>query len=387
MIEFVSEAVTKWQVERLSTLILKMRGWLKRANGPDPALIKQHVGLAEEHFHDAVDSLKYNKYQQAFFSCQKGFVQVGMAQLLTTYGSQIDSALTRVTLLERNKRQPEEQELVTYLASALAEMKMSIEYSNFKVSTRGQGLLNSGMDFYNDAMSALKSSNTEDAKRRARAGLLQLNLAAQIISAENEMSLPGWRGLSNPVLGTPLRRVDELFDQIVECRTALSKLPENKSGAARTQYETGLREYNAAIHSLANGSDAHAQALLRSAMHAMDEALTMANEVASAIEENEDVAEDRAKRERLTDVGAAVNNVAELIESLSIKKHDVATKRLQTLHQHYRDGLRAMKKKRFAEAEQHASSALMELDLLRHLLLTQLQKTDSHKKDKERHRD
>lgn len=389
MIDFMTEAFTKWQLERLSAMILRMRNWLKRnkAEALDPALIKQHIGIAEEHFHDAVTSVKYNKFQQAFVSCQKGFIQIGMAQLISSYGDTIDGVIIKASALDKTKKFPEEQELIRYLASSLAEMKMSIEYSNFKVSDRAQKLLNSAMDFYNDAIAALKNSNTEDAKRKARAGLLQLNLSGQIISAENEESLPGWRGLSNPILSGPLRRVDELFEQIVECRTSLARLPVGKSTSVRTCYEKGMREYSAAIHSLANGSEAHAQALIRTAMHTMDEALEHANEVIAAMEENVTL-EDKSTRERLSDVATNVKNIAELMETLALPKNEVAERRLHTMYQHYRDALKAMKKKRYQQAEEHANQAIAELDLLRRFLSTQLAKVEAKAREKrEQHND
>lgn len=391
MMEFVNEAVTKWQIERLSTMILRMRAWLKRSKDgtPDPALIKLHIGLAEEHFHDAVSALKYNKFEQAVFSCQKGFVQVGMAQLLTTYGSQIDSTLNKALLLEKkNRRLSEEQELISYLASSLAEMKMSIEYSNFLVSDRAQGFLNSAMDYYNDALKALKKSEIEDAKRKSRAGLLQLNLAGQIIGAENEMSLPGWRGLTNPSLGDPLRRVDELFEQIVECRSLLARLPQNKSDGVRKKYEKSLNDYNNAIRSLANGSDAHAQALIRTATHEIDDALTRAEELKTAIhvDDANEVAEeeqDDHKREPLADVSSLIAQVSHLVEGFSSTKSEQTLKKLQIIQQGYKDSLRALKKERFEDADKLASAALMELDLLRHTIAT-LKSKSAMKETKER---
>lgn len=372
MIKFINEAITKWQVERLSAMILRMRTWLKRAEGPDPSLIKQHLGLAEEHFHDAISALKYNKHKQAFYSCQRGLAQISMAQLLTRYGAQADRIIGKAVLVQPGKRRPEEQELIAYLAASLAEMKMAIEYSNFRIGERAQALLNSAMDFYNDALAAVKTADAENAKRRAQAGLLQLNLAGQIIGAENEMSLPGWRGLSNPALGGPLRRIDELFEKIVECRTALAKLPEAKTAGVRVCYEKALRQYGEAIRSFANGSAAHAQALVRGACHDIAEAQHMLNEViASANLPTTGWGTQDEEREELFNVDAAAKTVASLFESAAIAKNNVVWSRLQSMHTAYKDSLRALKKQRFAEAEKFAWNALLEVDLLRQFVLNQ----------------
>ncbi|MBY0547196.1 MAG: hypothetical protein K2W95_07870 [Candidatus Obscuribacterales bacterium] len=384
MIKLVNEAIAKWHVERLSTMIVRMRHWLKRGDGTDPALIKQHLGQAEEHFNDAISALKFNKYQQAMYACQRGLSQIGMAQLLTTYGDDLNQIVAKANTIERSTRKkPEEQELIGYLASSLAEMKMSIEYSNFHVSDRAQTLLNSSMDFYNDCLSALKQAENEAAKRKAQAGLLQLSLAGRIISAENDMSLPGWRGLNNPVLGAPLRRVDELLEQIVTCRTAMKRLTANKGSAARLRYDKALKHYNEAISSFSMGSNAHAQSLIRSATEEIEEAINAANGASLEGDEgnSNDADDEELQREPLADVPSIIASVASLVETLPLSKKEVALKRMHTVTQLYKDAIRATKKERFVEAEKLAADSLMELDLLRHFMLSQSERsTAEHEK-------
>lgn len=384
MIKIINEAITKWHVERLSTMILRLRQRLKRNEGTDPALIKQHLGQAEEHFNDAISALKFNKYQQAMFACQKGLTQIGMAQLLTTCGDDIDQVAAKISAAENaTRRKPEEQELIGYLASSLVEMKMSIEYSNFKVSDRAQTLLNSSMDYYNDCLSALKQADAEAAKRKAQAGLLQLSLAGRIISAENDMSLPGWRGLNNPVLGAPLRRVDELFEQIVTCRTAMQRMSAEQMKSMRSKYEKALKHYNEAIGSFALGSNAHAQSLIRKATEEIDEAIyasDAANLEGDSNEETDTDEQEDLHREPLADVPTIILSVTALIESLALPKKEIALKRLNAVNQLYKDALRAAKKERFADAEKLASDSLMELDLLRHFLLSQKGQTGEHER-------
>lgn len=383
MIKLVNEAIAKWHVERLSTMIVRMRHWLKRVDGTDPALIKQHLGQAEEHFNDAISALKFNKYQQAMYACQRGLSQIGMAQLLTTYGDDLNQIVAKANAIERSTRKkPEEQELIGYLASSLAEMKMSIEYSNFHVSDRAQTLLNSSMDFYNDCLSALKQAENAAAKRKAQAGLLQLSLAGRIISAENDMSLPGWRGLNNPVLGAPLRRVDELLEQIVTCRTAMQRLTASKSSAARLRYDRALKHYNEAISSFALGSNAHAQSLIRSATEEIEEAINIADGAHLCDEEKSIAADDEElHREPLADVHSILASVTLLVETLSLSKKEIALKRLHSVNRLYKDAIRALKKERFSDAEKLAADSLMELDLLRHFMLSQSDRnTAEHEK-------
>lgn len=374
--KLVSEAVIKWQVERLSSMILRLRQWVKRSEGSDPALIKQHLGLAEEHFSDAIAALKYNKHQQAFLACEKGFAQVGMAQLLTTYGAQIDATVSSASKIDKaTRRKKEGNEFISYLASSLAEMKLAIEYSNFKVSLRAQGFLDSAMDFYNDALSALKQANLDAAKCKAQAGLLQLNLAGQIISAENEMSLPGWRGLTNPALGAPLRRVDDLLENIVACRETLQKLPDDAMSIARSGYEKALANYNAAIHSFSNGSNVHAQALMRTAAEEIEEALATAGSLLANLENgrHEGMME-TSDREPLCDVAATISSITALVESLGLSRKDSLSHRLGRVQTLYKEAIRAARKKKHAEAEKLTLDALVEVDLLRQCVLSQVNK-------------
>lgn len=382
----ISEAVAKWQVERLESLIAGARSRAKANKLKGGSLVLEHLDLADEHLDEAVSAMKYHKYEQASYACQSGFVQLGLAELLLKYGAKIDAGIKASAALgSKNERVAEEEELAHYLASCLAEMKVCIEYSNCKVSVRSQSVLDRAMDNYNDALASIKCSEPQKAKCCAQAGLLCLLLASELIGAENQMALPGWRGLSNPMLSRELRRAPELARHLAETRQRLhlkekispeelSQEESDQNMLLRKHWERAFNEFMLAVQSHANGSVSHAQALLKSALREMELCLEIVG-----IEDPEDFAEefeDAQEEERVPVVDAlcALDEAGGILSELKIPRKEYLLNCLEKVARLYKEAMRAYERNGYQRAEKALSEALLELDLVRQQIQMRRQK-------------
>lgn len=387
--KLISEAVAKWQLERLESLIEHSRARARANKLRSTSLVGEHLNLADEYLDEAITAMKYHRYDQASYACQTGFVQLGLAEFLLQHGQKLDAGMRKVAALTNKKnRNPEEEELSAYLASCLAEMKVAIEYSNCHVSIRSHTVLDLAMDYYNDSLKAMKNSDADRCKNTAQAGLLCLLLAAELIGAENQMPLPGWRGLSNPMLVSSLRRAARLVAHLAEIRTRLHQkerspketLPKEeveKTIFLRKNWEKAYSEFLSSVSSLADGSLSHAQALLKSALREMEVCLEIIGiedpeELVDEIEEHED-----GTRTPVADVPTTINTVKQIIEDHKIKKKEDVLKSLDKVVRLYKDGQRCFENGSFQRAERDLADALLELDFIRQRVHLRKQKPTS----------
>lgn len=419
--KLITEALAKWQLERLEAMCQSLKSRAKNLEIGRKALIWEHIDLAEDAIDEAVSALRFNKFDQASLSCQDGFVQAGLAELLLRYGHKLDSNLSRYFLLTSDKKKSPNENMITYLADSLTQMKLAIEYSNCTVSKRSQSILSQAMEFYNSAIEAIKNDSEDDEPEHplhcAQAGLLQVYLASEFISAENQISLPGWRGLSNPMLVSPIRRGSELIALLVETKQLLRQMEKETSEAGKDTKAEGLRaviaqgaaethnldlfelksnwelayhRYVSALNSLATGSIAHAQQLIKEALHdcrLVYEAVADAqvDSFPALLDDDDEHEEDSEKSEgakhfspivkqqtagepkrvAVADVMELLGEVTEMISHTDVQKKTSMSNKLRVVSEKYRDAHSAFKQRQFGRAEKLASEALFELDVLR----------------------
>lgn len=404
----ITEALAKWQLERLEALCQSLKSRAKNANVNRKSLVWEHIDLAEDAIDEAVSALRYNKFEQASLSCQDGFVQAGLAELLLRYGHKFDSGLAKYLLLTADKNKSANEEMIAYLGDSLTQMKLAIEYSNCSVSKRAQSILSQAMEFYNSAIEAIKrEADLDDDHERplhcAQAGLLQVFLASEFISAENQISLPGWRGLSNPMLASPIRRGPELIALLVETKQLLRNMEKDKDSIEpvddkerpdlfelKSDWELAYHRYVSALNSLATGSIAHAQQLIKESLQQCRgcyEAVadTQVDIIPSVYEDDDpdddsssaqhdgktfspivkQVAEQEAERVAVADVMEMLGEVSEMISHVDVQKKTSMSNKLRVVSEKYRDAHSAFKQRQFGRAERLASEALFELDVLK----------------------
>lgn len=374
--KIISEALAKWQLERLEGLSASLRSRAKTAQLSRKAIAWEHIDLVDDAIDEAVSALKYRKFEQASAACQEGFVQAGLAELLLRYGQKMDVKMNQLFLLSEKGKKSEGEEMVSFLASSLAQMKIAIEYSNCTVSKRVQAMLDHSMDFYNTALDAIKNSEQESANYAAQAGLLQIHLAGEFIAAENQISLPGWRGLSNPNLGSPLRRAAPLITLLVETKLALRQVEkeaiESKKGTEnllelKSDWEKAYFQFSGAMSSLAAGSVAHAQALIKSAIEDCSncqEAVGLHSDI-SIQEEDIPASEDHLERIPIADVMTILGEVSDLLSSADLKKKIAMSGKIRAIGEKYSEAHKMYNAGKYGRAEKLASEALFEMDLLR----------------------
>lgn len=372
--KFISEALANWQVERLEALIVHARHRVKANKLRGRSLVGEHLNMADEHLDEAISAMKYKKFEQASHACQAGFVQAGFAELLLEYGPKIDNGLRKVQFLTGAKeRVPEEEELAAFLASTLADMKMCIEYSNCTVSERSHSVLDRAMDYYNDALKAIKSAEAEKAKHCAQAGLLSILLASELIGAENGTALAGWRGLSNPMLVSPLRKAGELVSLLAETRQRLHEKEDakdqnfeesEKNILLRKHWEKAYNDFQMAVMSLATGTVSHAQSLLKGAFREMDVCLDIIG-TEDPDRLKEEYESDSAERVSVIDAVKAVSEIKDILTATKLQRKDYVLTSLDRLSRHYKTAIRCYEKEQFDRAGKATSDALLELDLVR----------------------
>lgn len=381
--KFISEALANWQVERLESLVAHARARAKVNKLRSTSLVGEHLNLADEHLDEAISAMKYRKYEQASYACQSGFVQLGLAELLLQYGDRIDAGVQKMmTIAGQKEHAPEEEELAAYLASSLAEMKVAIEYSNCQVSDRAHSVLDRAMDYYNDSLKAIKDSDAEKAKCSAQAGLLSLLLASELISAENQMALPGWRGLSNPMLASPLRRANNLVSQLAETRqrlhqkeklAALSKEDQDKNVLLRKHWEKAYNDFLLSMNSLASGTFAHAQALLKAGSREMEVCRDIIG-IEDPDELQDEMESEKNEHTPVADAAAAIMEVKDIIANTKLQRKEYLVTCLERISRLYKEALKQYERGQYDRAEKSAADALLELDLIRQQVYFRRQK-------------
>ncbi len=379
--KFISEALANWQLERLEALVSNTRSKARANKLRSSSLVCEHLNLADECLDEAISAMKYHRYDQASFACQAGFVQMGLCELLLQHGTRIDAGLrTASKLIDATKKRKDDDELASYLASMLAEMKVAIEYSNCKVNPRPQTVLDRAMDYYNDSLKALKNSDEEKSRYAAQAGLLCLHLASEIIGVDNQMALPGWRGLSNPMLVSPLRRASVLVEHLADTRKRLHQkekalmIAEPKEEAEKTAFlrkhwEKAFSDFLLAVDSLSEGRVSHGQALLKSAIREMESCLEIIgiedpDELANELEgESSEI--QGSHRQQIADALSLLAEVKDIIQDRKMPRKEYVLISLDRVTRLYKEGQRNFNSGHFRWAEKNVAEALLELDLIR----------------------
>lgn len=369
MIPMVSQRMANWQMKKLGTLVTVLRARLSATGtfSAGASLARDHVNMADERFAEAEAALQYKKFDQALFACQKGLVQAGMAEILIRYGATIEAGMNLVAAANKQKTS-EEEELVSHLASCLAQMKTIIEYTNCTVSARAQQFLDSAMDYYNDALGAFKDENSLSTTRTAQAGLLQLSLASNIIRFDNEMlCLPGLRGISNPMLASPLRRLDELISAIATLRAELSRAESAVAAQTRPHYEKAVQSYDRAIQALSKNDVTRAQSLIAASLSEVDSAHGLLGSCgyADASLTSPVAGVSPGPWKPLVHVEPALADIMSLVREVEGRKQEQVRHYLTAIGQQYSDAVKHYETQNYAQSLTCATGALLDVDLLR----------------------
>ncbi len=372
MIGIVRRRLADWQFKKLERLINLLRARLSATGSfsAGSSLARDHIALADEHFAEAAAALGYRKFDQAMFACQKGLVQAGAAELLIRYGATIEAGMNKLALATKHRQVSEDEELVSFLASSLAQMKTIIEYTNCTVSSRAQQFLDSAMDYYNDALAALKNENALSTTRGSQAGLVQLCLASNIIRFDNELiCLPALPGITNPMLASPLRRLDEMIAAIATVRSELNRSEPDVQALVRPHYEQAVQSYNRAIQALSKNDVTKAQSLIGAGLGELESAhgllgssgytdISLTTPVAGAIS---------SSWEPLVHIEPALADILNLLPQVDQRKQEQVRNYVSSIGANYSQAVKQYEAGNRSQALNLATTALLELDKLQSL--------------------
>lgn len=368
--KIVDKVKARMELERFNSKLEEVRSALgdrRKAFGEIP---REHMNLAYELHDEAIAAMKYNP-TQALHVLKEGWVHLDIAYTVVK-----SAVLTKLPNLPSLPNANEAEEKVEYLASSLARVKAMIEYSNCWVSDYARTILDGAMDFYQQAIDALENQDDEKGLHAGQAGLLKVSLASELIRAENQRSLPGWTGLTNPMLASPLRRTHELTTSLVQTRVLLNSIHEEDSAA---KFAKIMSRYEQALQSLVSGDIDHAQASVTKLLLKVDDLRNAVGERYG----NEDelpIADEMSLPAMLEQSGHVNLVLSELRELLNYSdfggRADLIRKRyevkalVESISYMYADAIKSATENDIQVAEQLVATAIFNLDLLRQRLFT-----------------
>lgn len=365
--KIVDKVKARIELEQFNTKLEEVRAALGDRRKAFSDIAREHMNLAYELHDEAIAAMKYNPSQTLHV------LKVGWIHLDIAYAVAKSAQLTKLPALPAIPNANEAEDKIGYLSSTLARIKAMVEYSNCWVSDFARTILDGAMDYYQRALSALEVDHDEDAIRAAQAGLLKVSLASELIRAENSRALPGWTGLSNPMLASPLRRTHELTTCLVQTRVLLNSIHEPE---ATSQFNKIVHKYDKALESLASGDIDHAQATITKLLLKVDD---VRNSIGEHYGEEGDLLSDEYSVPALLEQAGHVELVlSELNDLINVSdfdgRGDLLRKRyelkalLESISFLYTDTIKAATENDLSAAEQLIATCLFNLDLLRQRL-------------------
>ncbi|MFN8657630.1 MAG: hypothetical protein U0105_14915 [Candidatus Obscuribacterales bacterium] len=365
--KIVDKVKARMELEQFNTKLEEVRAALGDRRKAFSDIAREHMNVAYELHDEAIAAMKYNPSQTLHV------LKVGWVHLDIAYTVVKSAQLTKLPPLPTVPNANEAEDKIGYLSSTLARIKAMIEYSNCWVSDFARTILDGAMDYYQRALSALEGDYDEEAIRAAQAGLLKVSLASELIRAENSRALPGWTGLSNPMLASPLRRTLELTNCLVQTRVLLNSIHEPEATA---QFNKIMHKYDKALESLASGDIDHAQATITKLLLKVDD---VRNSIGEHYGEDGDQLLDEYSVPALLEQAGHVELVlSELNDLINVSdfdgRGDLLRKRyelkalLESISFLYTDAIKSATNNDLPTAEQLLATGLFNLDLLRQRL-------------------
>jgi hypothetical protein len=365
--KIVDKVKARMELEQFNTKLEEVRAALGDRRKAFSDIAREHMNVAYELHDEAIAAMKYNPSQTLHV------LKVGWVHLDIAYTVVKSAQLTKLPPLPTVPNANEAEDKIGYLSSTLARIKAMIEYSNCWVSDFARTILDGAMDYYQRALSALEGDYDEEAIRAAQAGLLKVSLASELIRAENSRALPGWTGLSNPMLASPLRRTLELTNCLVQTRVLLNSIHEPEATA---QFNKIMHKYDKALESLASGDIDHAQATITKLLLKVDDVRNSIGEHYG--EEGDQLLDEYSVPTLLEQAGHVELVLSELNDLINVSdfdgRGDLLRKRyelkalLESISFLYTDSIKAATENDLPTAEQLLATGLFNLDLLRQRL-------------------
>lgn len=365
--KIVDKVKARMELEQFNTKLEEVRAALGDRRKAFSDIAREHMNVAYELHDEAIAAMKYNPSQTLHV------LKVGWVHLDIAYTVVKSAQLTKLPPLPTVPNANEAEDKIGYLSSTLARIKAMIEYSNCWVSDFARTILDGAMDYYQRALSALEGDYDEEAIRAAQAGLLKVSLASELIRAENSRALPGWTGLSNPMLASPLRRTLELTNCLVQTRVLLNSIHEPEATA---QFNKIMQKYDKALESLASGDIDHAQATITKLLLKVDDVRNSIGEHYG--EEGDQLLDEYSVPALLEQAGHVELVLSELNDLINVSdfdgRGDLLRKRyelkalLESISFLYTDAIKSATNNDLPTAEQLLATGLFNLDLLRQRL-------------------
>lgn len=365
--KIVDKVKARMELEQFNTKLEEVRAALGDRRKAFSDIAREHMNVAYELHDEAIAAMKYNPSQTLHV------LKVGWVHLDIAYTVVKSAQLTKLPPLPTVPNANEAEDKIGYLSSTLARIKAMIEYSNCWVSDFARTILDGAMDYYQRALSALEGDYDEEAIRAAQAGLLKVSLASELIRAENSRALPGWTGLSNPMLASPLRRTLELTNCLVQTRVLLNSIHEPEATA---QFNKIMHKYDKALESLASGDIDHAQATITKLLLKVDDVRNSIGEHYG--EEGDQLLDEYSVPALLEQAGHVELVLSELNDLINVSdfdgRGDLLRKRyelkalLESISFLYTDAIKSATNNDLPTAEQLLATGLFNLDLLRQRL-------------------
>jgi tetratricopeptide (TPR) repeat protein len=373
--------VVNRRLAKLADRIRSTRRGLETALAADGTadFAKEHLELADEHYNDAVNALKYNNPAQAFNEIEPGFFCIQLAQAL----------LSRAPRFRPDQNSPPAniEENIVHLTSALSKVKAMIEYKNYSVSPLAKRFLDNAMERYERAQSKLRAGNQDDCKRESQAGLLCVRFAELLLREQNHEGVPGMGSVANPSLSRPVREINDLAKQLAQLSSAYETPDDSLRGAAN--YSKALHHFEMALHAIVEDNIGSAQAQVTAGLEALkqvrhDFALDMTQPLDSGQRSGSaDVLDsgsgnrsvgarpdhpERA-RSRHKELSALSKTIAEtLIATEDVDRRLIIREHIQNISRLHKLAVETFCDENYERSREHTSEALLQIDLLKALL-------------------
>jgi tetratricopeptide (TPR) repeat protein len=330
---------------------------------------REHLELAEEHYNDAVNALKYNNPAQAFNQIEPGFFCIQLAQALLSRARRFRT--------DQHSAPANIEENIVHLASALSKVKAMIEYKNYSVSSLAKRFLDNAMERYERAQSKLRAGNQDDCKRESQAGLLCVRFAELLLREQNHEGVPGMGSIANPSLSRPVREINDLAKQLAQLSSAYETPDDSLRGAAN--YSKALHHFEMALHAIVEDNIGSAQAQVAAGLESLkqvrhDFALDMTNPLDNAPDSGNrsfGTCPDHPElaRTRYKELNALSKTIAEtLIATEDVDRRLIIREHIQNISRLHKLAVESFCEANYERTREHTSAGLLQIDLLKTLL-------------------
>jgi hypothetical protein len=323
---------------------------------------EEHIEIAEEHYQDAVEALKYNNAAQAFNEIEPGLFCVALGRTLLFRA-------TGFTAQQKSNANETEQSM-RHLATALTKAKSMIEYMNLDVTPLARRFLDAAMERYDLAYDKLRAGNHAECRRQSEAGLLCIRFADLVLRHQNSEGLPGIGAVANPLIGRPVRDIGELARQLAD----ISEFSEEKSDESFrgiANYHRALHNFEMAIQGIAENNVPGAQAQVNAGLQTLKQVREdFALNVTQAPSDKDPLekTEEERLRSRFTELSAVAKSVGEtLIATEDVERRLVIREHILSITRHHRNAVESFCNGDYTKAREEAAAALLQIDLVKTL--------------------